>query len=652
MALSGSSEKCRGNGQKIHSGRPNWPPTVYFLPASAALLMLMEALTLRRILRHLGPHLRGQIPLLFGAGVTLLAEIIWRLAELWALKFVIDYAIGGLPLHTLPLGGWLSGLDRGTLITLAAAGMIGVTAMRAMSEYVNTVAFALAGNAVLNGVRARLYYHLQRMSLSFHAKARNGDLVVRMSTDINQLTDAVVTAALPLTGNLLVMIGMLGMMLWMNWKLAVIALLVLPLFWLLTRRFGRRIHEAARKQRKREGALAAAASEAFGAIKIVQALGLERVFADTFDRQNRKSLAEGARSTRLSSSLERSVDVLLATANAIVIWIAARMIASGELSLGDLLVFLSYLKSSLKPVQDLAKYTGRLAKAAAAGERVIGLLELQPDVRDLPGAKHAPPLCGDIRFDNVNFGYDDKHRVLKDISIEIRPGQRVAIIGPSGNGKTTLTNLLLRLYDPTNGRVFIDGRDIRSFTLASLRAQISVVMQDTILFAGTLRENIAVGMPNATRKQIETAARLAQAHEFIMAMPNGYDTVVGERGFTLSNGQRQRLSIARAAMRQAPIVILDEPTTGLDRISERAVLDALDRITAGRTTFMITHNLDQIKDTDLVLYLDGGRVRAFDTLARLSTPHSPIAHLFRDTQDAGHEQPKRLPAQRAVSMHS
>jgi ATP-binding cassette, subfamily B, bacterial len=594
----------------------------------------MNALSPYRVWRHFGSYVRNQLPVLIGAFVTLLAEIIWRLAEPWPMKFIIDYVIGAKSTLELPFGAQLAALNKSTVLTAAVAAIVLVTALRAMSEYVNTVSFALAGNAVLNGVRAKLYHHLQRMSLAFHTKSRNGDLVVRISSDINQLTDAVVTAALPLAGNVLVMIGMMTMMLWMNWRLALLAFLVLPLFWLTTTRFGARIQDAARQQRKREGALASTASESFSAIKIVQALGLERAFAQSFERQNERSLAEGARSTRLASSLERSVDVMLATANALVIWLGARMVMNAELSVGDLLVFLAYLKSTLKPVQDFAKYTSRLAKAGAAGERVLDLLDQEPDVRNLPHAKTALPFHGHVRFDHVSFGYNADAPILKDLSFVLRPGQRLAIVGPSGNGKTTLVNLLMRLYDPTTGSVMIDARDVRTYTLESLRAQISVVMQDTILFAGTLRENIAFGVPDATPEAIENAARIAHAHDFITAMPNGYDTEVGERGMTLSNGQRQRISIARAAIRRAPILILDEPTTGLDNASERAVLAALDAISAGCTTFYITHNLAHIKPDDMVLYLDGGVLRVFGLSAALLQTDNPYSRHMRQLSDS------------------
>src|SRR2546426_788932 len=275
---------------------------------------------------------------------------------------------------------------------------------------------------------------------------------------------------------------------------------------------------------------------------------------------------------------------------------------------------------------------GRLAKASAAGERVVDLLDRTPDVRDLPGAVPAPPLRGHVRFEGVGFAYDPGHAALEAIDCTVEPGQHVALVGPSGSGKSTLVSLILRLYDPTAGRVLIDGRDLREYTLASLRTQISVGLQDSILFVGTIRDSIAQGAPGApgaSPEAIEAVARLANAHGFIMAQPQGYDTVVGERGVTLSNGQRQRIAIARAAIRHAPLLILDEPTTGLDGENERAVSEALERLTEGRTTFLITHDLHLAARANLILYLDAGRVRERGTHAELLRAEGPYANLYR-----------------------
>src|SRR6058998_2407566 len=309
--------------------------------------------------------------------------------------------------------------------------------------------------------------------------------------------------------------------------------------------------------------MAATAAESIGAVKVIHALSLEAVFAQAFTGQSRKNLATGVVATRLSAGLERTVDMLIAVATALVLWFGARSALRGAITPGELVVFLTYLRTAFRPMRDFAKYTGRLAKASAAGERVLDLLDRVPDVRDMPGAVPAPPLRGAVRFEAVSFAYEPGRPALDEIACDVQPGELVALMGPSGSGKTTFISLILRLYDPTAGRVLIDGRDIREYTLASLRAQMSVVLQDSLLFAATIRDNIAYGAPGTPHEAIEAAARLANAHAFVEALPKGYDTMVGERGVTLSHGQRQRIAIARAATRRAPVLILDEPTTGL-----------------------------------------------------------------------------------------
>ena len=565
--------------------------------------------SLGRTLRRLRPYARTQWPLMAAGVLFILLEVAMRLLEPWPLKFILDDVITDTPSEGssgIPL---IDGLGPEALLAVCVVAVALIAGLRALFSYLSTIALALAGNRVLTAVRADLYRHIQRLSLRFHHRARAGDLITRLVGDVGRLQDVAVTAALPLAANVLTVIGMAAVMLAINWQLALVALAIFPFFSPSLLRRGGRIRTVARAQRKREGEMAATASEALGAMRVVQALSLERAMEGRFARSNQASLRDGVKAKRLAAGLERRVDVLVGVGTALVLWFGALQVRSGAITPGDLVVFLMYLKTAFKPMRDVAKYTGRIAQAAASGERIVELLDEEVEVVDAPGALDVLWLRGDVRFEGVGFTYEDGHvPALAGVDLEVPAGTRVGVVGPSGAGKSTVASLLLRLYDPTAGRVTIDGHDLRSMTLQSLRAQVAVVLQDSVLFGLTVRENIRLGRADASDEEIEQAARLANAHGFVLALRDGYDAVLGERGATLSGGQRQRLAIARAALRDAPIVVLDEPTTGLDEANERVVGEALRRLGDGRTTFHITHALQTVADADLLVFVDAGRV--------------------------------------------
>lgn len=577
--------------------------------------------TLVRVLQVLRPWIQKQWPALVRSLIVLFAGVALQLLEPWPLKYVLDTVIApavgfDVDATSPPNTSWV--------LVMCALGIVAISGLRALAEYVQTVGFARVANRILRDVREHTYRHLQALSLNFHNHARNGDLTVRVTRDVSMLRDVVSTAILPLVANALLLVGMLMLMLWLQWKLALFAISTLPLFWLTTIKLTRSIHQAARKQRRREGEMAATAAESIAAIKDVQALSLETMFSEGFSGQNRKSQKQDVQTARLSAQLERSVDLLLAISTALVVWYGGGLVLSRQLSPGELVVFLTYLKRAFRPARDFAKFSGRLAKAAAAGERVVELLEQTPEVQDGPDAVEAPSFEGRVTFEQVSFAYVAACPVLREVDLDVGPGRRIAIVGESGIGKSTLISLLMRLYEPQEGRLLIDGEDIRQFKVDSLRRQIGVVLQDSIVFATSLRENIRCGT-EATEDQIGTAARLANAHDFIMALPDGYDTVPGERGVTLSRGQRQRLAIARTAVRQTPILLLDEPTTGLDTENKQTVIEALDRLSTDRTTFLITHDQDLLCLADEVLRLNQAGLTISPACLSADRSQQPVA---------------------------
>jgi len=563
------------------------------------------------------------------ACLGLVGEIVIRLLEPWPLKLIFDRLIVpdvATPDLTIPL---LDNAEPIVLLTILTVAIVVATGLRSVAAYIGLVGMSLAATRIVTHIRARLYAHLQRLSLSFHNRAKSGDLITRITNDTDKLREVAVTAALPLIVNSLTFVGIVSVMFWLNRELTLIAIAIFPLFVISTLKISKRIHGIARQQRKREGAMAATVAESMGAIKVVQALSLEGMLEDSFASQNQKSLAEGAQTQRLSAGLQRTVEILVAIATALVLWRGVQLVMAKVVTPGDLLVFITYLKTAFKPTRQLARYTAQIAKATACGERIIDLLDTVPDIRDTRGAVDAPPFRGAVRFQNVSFGYEPDKGILDGLNFQVQAGQRVALVGPSGGGKSTLVSLLLRLYDPLEGQIIIDGHDLREYKLESLRRQISIVLQDSVLFATTVRDNIAYGSLGATEDEIIVAAHLANAHDFIMALPQGYDTILGERGATLSGGQRQRIAIARAAVRQAPIVILDEPTVGLDNENERAVSEALERLTYNSTTFLITHDLRSATSADQIFYIEKGRILERGTHAELMGLGQRYATLYR-----------------------
>ncbi|CAN5786804.1 ABC transporter ATP-binding protein [soil metagenome] len=530
-----------------------------------------------------------------------------RLAEPWPLKFVFDNVLIDQPLVT-PfswLNEWL-GTNRLRVLLLAVLAVLAFAIMRGVFYYFQSVLTTQVGQEVVIKIRQQLFAHVQRLSLRFHNRSSTGDLLTRFTGDINNLRQLLAASLLSLITESIILIGFVTVMFVMNWRLALLAIVTTPSILILLVFYSSRIRTAARKQRRREGELASRLHEALSNMHIVQMFTREDEEEERLRKLNKRSLKTGMKATRLEGQLNQGVEISVAIGMALTIWVGANQVIAGRLTPGELLVFVTYMQSFYRPMRRLSRVAERAAKASSCVDRITEVLDQESDIRD--GHLDAGRLKGAIEFQDVSFAYDDGVATLRNVDLTIAPRQTVALVGPSGAGKSTMVSLLPRLFDTASGSVLIDGHDIRAFTLRSLRENVSVVPQDGALFGGTIRENIAYGDADATDEQIFAAARDADLHEFIVNLAKGYDTVVSERGVSLSGGQRQRLAIARALVKDAPIVVLDEPTTGLDAASEQTVIAALDRLLAGRTAVVIAHRLETIRRADLIVVLENGEI--------------------------------------------
>ena len=547
-----------------------------------------------------------------------------RVAEPWPLKVVFDQVLFGKPARGI-IATLFTPFGSSPYAMLSAAGLalglIGV--VRGISYYYEDFLLSRAAQQIVYAIRTRLYRHLHRLPLSFHQQRKTGDTLVRLSSDIILMRDVLVDAIVSLGTGLILLLMMIAVMALVDPLLTAVALLVMPAIFALAFFYGRRIRVNSQNQRKREGQVAAAMHEAISAMAVVQLHGAGEREQERFHEFNRRSLKQGVAATRLEARMYRSVELTLAAGLAVMLSLGTIRALQGALTPGELIVFISYLRAAYRPLQRASKTVQRAAKALAAAERVVEVLEVEPALQDAPDAHPAPPLRGEIAFDHVDFAYGSGEQVLNDITFTIEPGRHVAVVGSSGSGKSTLLSLVPRLFDPSSGRVTVDGLDVSRLTLESLRSQVSLVLQESVLFGLSIAENIRYGCPDATDEEVEAAARAARVHEVVMSFPEGYETVLSERGQTLSGGQRQRIALARALVRRTPILLLDEPTTGLDAGTQAEIVSVLrDELLRDSTTVVIaTHDSRLIQAADEVVVLENGRVAergGYDQLLRTS----------------------------------
>ena len=568
--------------------------------------------------------------------LAMLVKTAMSLAGPWPLKIILDNVVGNHPvspwLHRL-IGPLLESGSRLHVAVLAAVAFVAIAVVGAVASYIDNYYTESAGQWVAHDLRMRMYQHLQRLSLGYYSTHETGTILSTLTTDIQTIQGFASSSTLNILIDLLTIVCMLGLMFWLNWDFTLIAIAVTPFLLLFVSRFKKAVKAATKEVRKEQSHIVAVAEQGLQSIQVVKAFGQEKAEEDLLYSASQATVGAALKARSIKALLSPVVNIIVAICTAIVLWRGAVLIVAGSMTVGDLTVYLAYLTKFFKPVKDLATTTNVIAQTGVGVERIRTVLDEDSVIPEDPDGLEPESLAGAIEFDHIAFGYDPANPILRDLSFKIKPGQFVGIVGPTGSGKSTVVSLIPRFYDVQSGTVHIDGHDVREYKLKHLRDQIGYVLQDTVLFRGTIFENIAFGRPDATREEIIAAAKLANAHDFIMAMPLAYDTMVGDRGSTLSGGQRQRIGIARVMIRNSPILLLDEPTAALDSESERLVIDALEKLMKGKTVIAIAHRLSTIRDADQIVVIKDGVVAESGNHEELMARNGIYAELHRTQFD-------------------
>jgi ABC-type multidrug transport system fused ATPase/permease subunit len=570
--------------------------------------------------------------------LAMLVETGMSLATPWPLKIILDNVVGDHKLtpwlHHLA-GDLLKHDSRMHVAALAASAFVLIALLGAIASYIDNYYTESVGQWVAHDLRMKMYEHLQRLSLGYYNTHATGTILSTITADIQTIEGFASSSTLNIVVDMLTIVCMLGLMFWLNWDFTLIAVAVTPFLLLFVSRFKKAVKKATREVRKEQSEIVAVVQQGLESIQAVKAFGQEKAEQAQLQAVSEATVSAALKARSVKALLSPVVTITVAACTAIVLWRGAALILAGSMTVGSLTVYLAYLTKFFKPVKDLATTTNAVAQAAVGTERIRAILDTDTVMPEKADGIAPETVAGEIEFEHVAFGYDPSYPILTDVSFKIKPGQFVGIVGPTGSGKSTVVSLIPRFYDVQSGAVRIDGRDVCDYKLKSLREKIGYVLQDTVLFRGTIFENIAFGRPEATKEEIVAAAKLANADEFISRMPLGYETLVGERGSTLSGGQRQRIGIARVMVRNSPILLLDEPTAALDSESEKLVIDALQRLMEGRTVIAIAHRLSTIRDANQIVVITGGVVAESGTHEELMTRNGLYAELHRTQFDAG-----------------